>query len=307
MQYHDYYKILGVSRTATDEEIRKAYKRLARKYHPDVSKELNAEEKFKEVGEAYDVLKDPEKRTAYDSLGSHRAGQEFSPPPGWHFDFGTSDSSFNGQSGAGFSDFFSTLFGQDIGGRHAGMREGERGRDFEVSITISLEEAANGVEREISFPVRSRQGTQNYSSLVRIPKGVTEGQRLRVPGRGGRGMHGGGSGDLYIVVHIAQHHLFHLEGHDLFLELPITPSESVLGAKIEVPTLTGRVNLRIREHATSGQKMRLPGKGMPKPGSGYGDLYVVLKIVTPTTLTEAERKLYQELAKISGYNPRANL
>ncbi|MDE3208472.1 MAG: DnaJ domain-containing protein [Pseudomonadota bacterium] len=305
MQYYDYYKILGVSRSASDEEIRKAYKKLARKYHPDVSKENNAEEKFKELGEAYDVLRDPEKRAAYDALGTHRAGQEFNPPPGWRFDFNGSGSPFDGQAGAaGFSDFFSNLFGQGMG-RQAGMHEGFRGQDFEVSLTISMEDAAQGVERTISFPVDTRQGTQTYSSVVRIPKGVVDGQRLKVPGRGGKGSQSGLSGDLYLVVHIAPHRLFRLEGHDLFLELPITPSEAVLGAKVEVPTLSGRVNLHIKEQAVSGQKLRLSGKGMPKPGGGHGDLYVLIKIVTPVNLTQKERSLYEELARISKFNPRA--
>lgn len=302
MKYKDYYKILGVEKTASQDEIKKAYRRLARKYHPDVSKEKDAEEKFKELGEANEVLKDEKKRAAYDQLGSYQAGQDFRPPPGWG----------QGQGGADFSDLFSELFG---GARPGGRRGGgfaRPGQDFEVAVTISLDEAFHGVERSVTveLPEATAEGYMvrvPKTIKVRIPKGTTDGQKLRLPEKGGRGSHGGLSGDLYLNIHIQPHPFFKMAGHDLQLEVPVTPWEAVLGATVEVPTMEGNVRIKVSPGAKSGQKMRLTGKGLPKRTGGHGDLYAILQIVAPAELSEAEKALFEELAKISTFNPRTHL
>jgi curved DNA-binding protein len=314
LKYKDYYSILGLERGASDDDIRKAYRKLARKYHPDVSKEANAEEKFKEIGEAYETLKDPEKRAAYDQLGRYRPGEDFRPPPGWESQFG----------GFGFEDVvdLSDLFAQFGGGpraragTHRGARGGARGfsmpgQDYEVTAHVSLEDAARGTELtvDVSAPERGADGILRRvpkTIRVRVPKGATDGQRMRVPGKGGSGTGGGPAGDLYINIHLLPHPLFKVAGHDLYLDLPVTPSEAVLGADVEVPTLAGRVRVQVRPGSRAGQKLRLAGKGLPRPGGGHGDLYCVLQIVTPTALSEREKSLYQELAKLSSFNPRGH-
>lgn len=312
MQYKDYYKILGVKRDASEAEIKKSYRVLARKYHPDVSKESNAEEKFKEVAEAYEVLKDKEKREAYDQLGSYQQGQDFRPPPGWeqrfnhnggHADFG----------GADLGDIFAELFG---GGARAGRGRGRagfamQGQDFETTIEIDINEAFRGSERslQLEMPEASADGRVARSPRtikVRIPKGVVDGQRMRVPGKGGRGA-GGADGDLYLNIRIRPHFLFKASGHDVYIELPLTPWEAALGTSLEVPTLEGRVRMKVPAGARAGQNLRLPGKGLPKPHGAAGDLYAVLQIVTPPNLTDEERKLFEELARVSNYKPRAHL
>jgi curved DNA-binding protein len=310
VKYKDYYETLGVPRSASDDDIRKAYRKLARKYHPDVSKEQNAEEKFKEIGEAYETLKDKEKRAAYDQLGRHRSGQEFRPPPGWGTQFG----------GTSFEDVvdLSDLFAQFGGG--GGSRRGRArsargfsmpGQDYEVTAHVTLEDAARGTELvvDLSAPEPGPDGTLRRvpkKVRVRVPKGATDGQRLRVPGKGGTGVGGGATGDLYINVVLMPHRLFKVDDHDLYLELPVTPSEAVLGADMEVPTLEGRVRLNVRPGSRAGQKLRLTGKGLPLPGGGHGDLYCVLQIVTPSAISEGEKKLYEELAKLSSFNPRGH-
>lgn len=309
MKYKDYYKILGVERGASQDDIKKAYRRLARKYHPDVSKEKDAEDKFKEVGEAYEVLKDDDKRLAYDQLGSHRPGQDFRPPPDWERQFGQGHA-FGEFAGADFGDFFAELFG----GAHHGGRRGTRasavaGRNYEVAVAITLEEANQGIERnlQLEVPETSPQGYAvriPKTIKVRIPQGAVDGQKLRVPGKGGQGAHGGPAGDLYLNIVIEPHPLFKPSGHDIYLEVPLSPWEAALGASIEVPTLTGRVRLKIQPGTRAGQKMRLSGKGLPKPGGGHGDFYAVLQIVAPPTLGDEERKLFQELANVSSFNPR---
>ena len=316
MQYKDYYKILGVERTAAEDEIKKAYRKLARKYHPDVSKEKDAEEKFKEVNEANVVLSDPEKRKAYDQLGYYQAGQDFRPPPGWeqqfgqgaHFDF----------SGMDFGDLFAQMFG---GGMGAGMGRGgpsthgfrsgfaRPGQDFEMALEITLEEAYAGVEKtlHVEVPEPSPQGFMTRvprTIKLRVPKGATEGQRLRVPGKGGSGSHGGRAGDLYLTIHIAPHAWFKPSGHDLSIDVPLTPWEAALGASVEIPTLEGKVRLKVKAGSRSGQKMRLAGKGLPRPKGGHGDLYAVFQIAPPPELTEREKELFEELARTSEFNPR---
>ncbi len=314
MKYKDYYKTLGVERTANEEQIKKAYRKLARKYHPDVSKEKDAEEKFKELSEAYEVLKDVEKRKAYDTMGSYQPGQDFRPPPDW-------EHQFRGGSG-GFQDvedidLFDLLSGLGRGGFRTGGagRSGGtfrmRGQDYEVTAHLSVEDAARGTELEIPLPVTEmsedgqlRRATKSVK--VRIPKGATDGQRLRVPGKGGPGHGGGPGGDLYVNIQLKPHDLFRVSGHDLYLEVPVAPWEAALGAEVQIPTLDGRVSVKIPPGSRAGQKFRVRGKGLPRPGGGEGDLYAVLQVVTPSVLSEREKELYRELQQASSFNPRAH-
>jgi len=310
MKYKDYYKILGVERSANEEQIKKAYRKLARKYHPDVSKEKDAEEKFKEVAEAYEVLKDTEKRKAYDTMGYYQPGQDFSPPPDWQQQF---------HSGGGFQDLndldlFDLLSGLGGGGFRAGRAGGGlrmRGQDYEVTAHLSVEDAARGTELEIPLPVTEmteegqlRRTTKTVK--VRIPKGATDGQRLRVPGKGGPGHGGAQDGDLYVNIQLRPHDLFRVSGHDLYLEVPVAPWEAALGAEVEIPTLDGRVSVKIPPGSRAGQKLRVRGKGLPRPGGGEGDLYAVLQVVTPSVLSEREKQLYRDLQQASSFNPRAH-
>jgi len=308
MKYKDYYAVLGVERGASQDDIKKAYRRLARKYHPDVSKEPDAEEQFKQVGEAYETLKDPEKRAAYDQLGRHQAGQEFRPPPDWESRF----------SPGGFEDLdlgdlfahFGARPGRGFSGR-AGERFAMAGQDYEVSATLALEDAARGTELaiQIAVPESGPDGVRRRTPKavrVRIPKGVIEGERLRIPGKGGPGLNGGPAGDLYLDIRLEPHSLFRASGHDLYLELPLAPWEAVLGAQIDVPTLDGRISLAVKPGARAGQKLRVPGRGLPRPKGGAGDLYCVLAIVTPSDPSEREKALYRELASASRFDPRAH-
>lgn len=315
MQYKDYYKVLGVERGAGADEIKKAYRKLARKYHPDVSKESNAEERFKEVAEAYEVLKDPEKRQAYDQLGSNwRAGQDFRPPPGWETHF-----SSGGDAGA-FSDFFESLFGGGGFGGHGGdpfgdifgqqQRRGSgrmRGQDQTAKITVSLEDVYHGAERGItlSSPARDAGGgisSQPRTLKVKIPKGIGDGKQIRLSGQGSAGLGGGQRGDLYLEVHYAPHRDFKVEGKDIYYEVPVTPWEAALGTRIEVPTLGGKVGMQVPAGSQSGKKMRLKDRGLP--GKPAGDQYVVVKIVNPPVTGDAEKKAFEKLAKAFDFNPR---
>ena len=308
MEYKDYYKILGLARDAGADEVKKAYRRLARKYHPDVSKEPDAEERFKEVAEAYEVIKDPEKRAAYDQLGTYKPGQEFRPPPDWekhfrtfHFDSG------GGRPGFDFSDFFSELFG---GSAPQGTGFAKRGEDMEAAVQLTLEEALHGTEAEfqIMVPEADARGVIRRVPrriAVRIPKGVTHGQTMRVPGKGGRGFGGSAGGDLYLKVAFRAHPLFRPAEHDLYLEVPLTPWEAALGATVVIPTLEGQARLKIPAGVRAGQKLRLAGRGLPKPaGHGSGDLFAVLQIVVPPVPSEREKALFEELKQVSDFNPR---
>jgi curved DNA-binding protein len=321
MKYQDYYAILGVERDATADAIKKAYRKLARKYHPDVSKEKDAEEKFKEVQVAYDTLSDPEKRAAYDQLGRHRPGEDFRPPPGWErqfrFEQGNLDDFLD------LSELFEQFGGGAFGGRGARGRRGSGGRgfampgqDYEVTAHLTLEELYRGAELslDVSAPETAPDGTIRRvpkTVRVRVPKGATDGQRLRVPGKGGPGVGGAPAGDLYLNIALRPHSLYKVSGHDLYLDLPVTPWEAVLGAEVGVPTLDGRVNVQIRPGSRAGQKLRLAGKGLPKPKGDAkntaGDLYCVLQIVTPSVLSDREKQLYEELGRISSFNPRGHL
>ena len=323
MEYKDYYQILGVERSASSEDIKKAYRKLARKYHPDVSKEAEAETRFKEVGEAYEVLKDPEKRAAYDQLGSNwKAGQEFRPPPGWnsrfHFD-GNLDDVLD------LGDLFENLFGQagvrastahtrqrrsGFSGHSpfADMHTG-RGEDQHVKLDITLEESFQGANRVIrlDIPELGDDGhirTRTKSLNVKIPKGTIEGQQIRLTGQGAAGR-GGKAGDLYLDVGFHTHRLYQAEGRNIRLELPITPWEAALGQTITVPTLGGKVDVKIPPGSQSGSKLRLKGRGLP--GNPPGDQFVVLKLVTPTANSESARAFYQRMAQELPLNPRLEL
>jgi curved DNA-binding protein len=323
VQFKDYYESLGVPRTASDAEIKKAFRRLAREFHPDVAKDKKrAEEKFKEINEAYEVLSDPAKRKKYDELGANwKAGAEFRPPPGWEQFGGARGQRRGGSGGAeyefefggtGFSDFFEQFFGsRRRGGQgfgrsagYAGEEFAERGRDIEGDIMVTLEEALRGSVRSVN--VRSGGGgkarTQTYQ--VKVPPGVTEGQRLRLAGRGEAGMGGGAAGDLYLRVRLAKHPDFEVEDHNLIHEAELAPWEAVLGANISVPTLNGRVNIKIPPGTQSGQKLRVRGRGLPQHDGGHGDLIVVTRIAVPERVTEEERKLWEKLASESRFKPR---
>jgi curved DNA-binding protein len=303
MKYKDYYKILGVERTVSDDEIKKAYRKLARKYHPDVSKEKNAEEKFKEVSEAYETLKDPEKKAAYEQLGRYQSGQEFRPPPDWEQRFGGGAGAF--EESVDLGDLFEHLMGRGRGQPRGQRGQGfaARGGDFEGTAQITLEQAARGAELELAM----RGGAGPTMVRVRVPKGVTHGERLRVPGKGMAGRNGGPAGDLYLNIELLPHRLFRPSGHDLYLELPLAPWEAVLGSSIDVPTLDGRISVTIPPASRAGQKLRIGGRGLPKPREGTGDLYCVLTIVTPPQPGDREKDLYRELAKASSFDPRGHL
>src|SRR5687768_6680098 len=302
MKYKDYYKVLGVQRTAGEDEIKKAYRKLARKYHPDVSKEANAKEKFQEASEAYETLRDKEKRAAYDSLGSgFRPGQDFRPPPDWFDRFGGGRSEDLG--GVDLSELFESLgaFGRATGfGRRGGAQRGRSmafpGEDYEVPVRLTLEEAYRGAERAVQLDGRS--------FTARIPRGATDGQRLRLRGKGGAGLNGGPPGDLYLQIQLEPHPLFRANGHDLDLDVPLAPWEAALGAQIDIPTMEGRVSVKVPPGSKGGQKLRLAGKGLPKPGGGAGDLYAVLGIAVPGTLTAREKQLFEELRETSRFDPR---
>lgn len=308
MEYKDYYKILGVERGASQDEVKRAYKKLARKYHPDVSKEKDAEARFKELNEAYQVLRDGEKRKAYDQLGSQwKQGQEFHPPPGWegHARHG----GFSAEDLGGFSDFFAEVFGaRPAAGEYAQGRFRRRGQDLNATIEVSLEEAFHGATRTLSLQApeldaqgRVQQRTRQLN--VQIPKGVCEGQHIRLAGQGGPGSGGGSAGDLFLQVVFAPHPLFHADSRDIFLELPITPWEAALGARIKVPTLGGKVELNIPHGSQSGRKLRLKERGLP--GSPGGDQFVVLRIETPPADSDEARELYRRMAEAMPFNPRA--
>jgi curved DNA-binding protein len=307
MKYTDYYAALGVPRDASAEDIKKAYRRLAQKYHPDVSKEPKAEARFKEIGEAWQTLKDPEKRAAYDALGSRPQGEEFRPPPDWARQHGGGQSSFEDVD---FADLFER-FGahrQRGGAGFAGRGAGMPGQDFEVPVQISIEDAFNGttLSLQLTMPEYDEQGHARRvprTVKARIAPGAVDGQRLRLPGKGGKGFGGGRDGDLYLDITLKPHPLYKASGHDLYLDLPLTPWEAALGASVQVPTPAGAVNLKVRPGTSSGQKLRLGGRGLPMPRGGSGDLFAVTQIVVPEP-GERERALYEELSKASAFNPR---
>jgi curved DNA-binding protein len=299
MKYKDYYEILGVKRGAGADEIKKAYRKLAQKYHPDVTKDPAGEEKFKEIGEAYETLKDPEKRAAYDHLGSYRPGEDFRPPPGWDSQFGDAGHSFEDLD---LADLFAGLGG----GRFRAGPGGQMrmpGQDYEVTYR------GTEVELNLSVPEFDDQGHVRRVARtfkVRVPRGATEGQRLRLAGKGGKGLNGGRDGDLYLNIALDPHPLYRVTGHDLYLDLPLAPWEAVVGAVVEVPTLGGPVELKVPPNTRAGQQLRLSKRGLPRPGGGEGDLYAIVQIVVPAAASERERELYKQLAAGSPFNPRAH-
>ncbi|MBC1261162.1 molecular chaperone DnaJ [Synechococcus sp. BSF8S] len=297
MKFKDYYESLGIERGASEEEIKKAYRRLARQYHPDISKETGAEERFKEISEAYQTLSDPEKRQAYDDLGRHRPGEEFRPPPDWETRF------WQGQAHqeVDLSELFEQMgFRSSQRRRQAGGVDFPiRGQDVEAVARLTLDEVVRGSQVTLERP-------GGGSVRIRVPQGVTDGERLRIPGRGGPGSGGGPDGDVYLHIQVQPHPLFRPVGHDLYLELPVTPWEAALGSQIELPTLDGHVRVTVKPGAQAGQKLRLAGKGLPKRGEGAGDLYAVLQIVMPTQISEREQELYRELATVSTFKPRSH-
>jgi curved DNA-binding protein len=306
MKYKDYYSVLGVERSASAEQIKKAYRRLAQKYHPDVSKDPAGEEKFKEVAEAYETLKDADKRAAYDQLGAHSAGEDIRPPPDWGPQPGTAPQDFDDIDLADLLAGLARGRGR-AGGGHAPLRM--PGEDFEAKVSIPLAAAYSGTEVELNLavPELNAQGFMQRvprTIKVRIPKGATDGQRLRLAGRGGKGHNGGRDGDLWLNISLLPHALFRVSGHDLFLDLPLAPWEAVLGTSVELPTLGGAVHLKVPAHTDSGRQLRLAGRGLPKPGGGAGDLYAIAQIVVPAATTDAERQLYEQLQSDSSFNPR---
>jgi curved DNA-binding protein len=308
MKFKDYYEILGVARTATADEIKKAYRKLAHQYHPDVSKDPAGEEKFKEIGEAYATLKDAEKRAAYDELGRHPSGQEFRPPPNWSGSKGGQEYSFDDVD---LSDLFASFSKGRQGSQHQGRSMPIPGQDYELATQISLEDALHGTTLDLSFTVAEydQQGQLKrvpHTFKARIPKGVTNGQKMLLRGKGGKGANGGSDGNLYLNISFIPHRLFKVVDHDLYLDLPLTVTEAALGATIKVPTLEGAVNLKVPEGIASGQKLRIGKRGLPKHNQEHGDLYAVIQIVVPAKLSDRERELFKELAEASTFNPRAH-
>lgn len=303
MKYKDYYAALGVERDATAEEIKKSYRKLAHKYHPDISKDPDGEAKFKEIQEAYATLKNQEKRDAYDQLGRRPVGENFEPPQDWAQDFG----------GAGnFSDVdLADLLNAFAANRGGQARRPHRGQDVEATASVTLEQVHDGdeIDLRLNLPEYDARGLLHHvprTFRVRIPKGASDGQRLRLAGKGGPGNHGGPAGDLYIVMKLLPHPLYRVSGRDLYLDLPVTPSEAVLGATVEVPTPRGRVELKIVPGTVSGRQLRLAKRGLPGPGDVHGDLYAVVRIDVPKSPNERERALYAELAQVSEFDPRAH-
>ena len=315
MEFKDYYQTMGVKRDATQDEIKRAYRKLARKYHPDVSKEPDAETRFKEVGEAYEVLKDAEKRAAYDQLGANwKAGQDFRPPPDWAEGFEVHGGGFDRADAAEFSDFFEALFGrggysQGFAGRPLGGFD-VRGEDTYAKVVIDLEDAYHGATRALTLRhtemgADGRPNPKEHTLNVRIPKGVRQGQHIRLAHQGGGGIGTGEAGDLYLEVEFRPHPFYHVEGKDVYLELPVAPWEAALGATVKAPTPTGVVDLKIPAGSVSGRKLRLKERGIP--GKTPGNLYVVVQIALPPADSDAAKAAYRDMEKVLEFNPRVGL
>lgn len=297
MKYKDYYATLEVPRDADADAIKKAYRRLARKYHPDVSTESGAENRFKEVTEAYETLRDPEKRAAYDALGQRRPGEEMHPQPDWGEQFGAGG--FEGFGGdADLADLLAAL-----AARHAGQGRGpQHGRDYDLSAAISLEDAHRGTHLQLQL--QRPDGPQTLQ--VTVPAGVTQGQKLRLRGQGGKGARGGADGDIYVHLELLPHPRYRVQGKDLSFDLPLAPWEAALGAEVRVPTLDGDVMMTVPPGSHSGRKLRLRGRGLGS-GNKRGDLYAIVTIDVPGTLTPREKELFTALANESRFDPRSNL
>ena len=296
MEYKDYYKILGVDRDISQAELKKSYRKLARKYHPDVSKENNAEERFKEVNEAYEVLGDEENRSQYDNLGPNwKNGQNFNPPPGWDGGFDTNQFGQGGRgaAGEGFSDFFESMFGGGFGqagGQHQGFNQRQEKPAAEIMHSyVDLEEVYAGSNKRITLP--------NGSNIeVKIPKGIDDGKKIRLSGKGSTG------GDIHLQIKHRKHPVFKLDGKNVSIDLPIAPWEAALGTTATIQTLGGQLKLKVPENSASGKKMRLKGRGLP--GAETGDQFVVLQIVIPPIKTDADRAFYEDMKKKFDWEPR---
>ena len=319
MEFKDYYATLGVDRDASQDDIKRAYRKQARKYHPDVSAEADAEARFQEVGEAYEVLGDPEKRAAYDQLGANwQSGQDFRPPPDWDQGFEFHGGGFT--DGGDFSDFFESLFGGGFSRSFGGARSGgfnargghfhARGEDTHARILIDLEDAYEGATRALNLKhtelgADGRPAVKERTLNVRIPKGVRQGQQIRLAGQGGAGSGGGQHGDLYLEVEFRPHRFFRVEGKDVFLDLPVAPWEAALGSTVKVPTPAGTLELKIPAGSSGGRRLRLRGRGIP--AREPGDLYVTLQIALPSAESDQARKIYADMERELSFNPRADL
>lgn len=318
MEFKDYYATLGIERSASQDDIKRSYRKLARKFHPDVSKEPDAEARFKEVSEAYEALSDPEKRAAYDELGQRYArGQEFSPPPGWDSGYEFSGRGF-GDEGGGFgggfdhSDFFESLFGRAAAGARGARRAAQQaGGDHHAKVMLDLEDAYRGAQRTISLrvPVMDDHGhvtMQERQLDVNIPKGIREGQHLRLAGQGGPGHGGAAAGDLYLEIAFKPHRLFRVDGRDVYVDLPVAPWEAALGASVTVPTPDGSVELSVPPRSSAGRKLRLKGKGLP--GKTPGDFYAAIQIVLPPADSTTAQDAYRAMAEaFPSFNPRQDM
>jgi len=319
MEFRDYYEVMGLARDATQDEIKRAYRKLARKYHPDVSQEEHTEERFKEVGEAYEVLKNSEKRAAYDQLGANwKTGQEFRPPPDWNEGSEFSGSGAGGYSGAAgfgggqFSDFFETLFGQrQADNGHTGDRVFHmRGEDRHARMSIDFRDSYTGAQRPIILRVPEVTAdrhvvTREKTLNIRIPQGIRDGQKIRLAGQGGPGIGEGKAGDLFLEIEFRPDKLYRVDGSDVYLSLPVAPWEAALGTSLTVPMPSGNVELTIPADSSQGSKLRLKGKGLP--AKQPGDLYVVLDVQLPPADSDTARELYEKMSKEMPFNPRASL
>ncbi|MDD2926537.1 DnaJ C-terminal domain-containing protein [Rhodoferax sp.] len=316
MEFKDYYKIMGLERHATQEDIKRAHRRLARKYHPDVSKEPDAEARFKELGEAYEVLRDPDKRAAYDQLGANwQGGQEFRPPPDWNAGFETSGRGFSDADAPGYSEFFESLFRRGFGDVHPGRQSGStfqaHGEDHHAKILIDLEDSYQGARRMLTLRLpevdaQGHVGLREHTIEFTVPKGVYAGQRIRLAGQGGPGIGQGQSGDLFLEVEFRPHAHYRVDKLDVYLDLPVAPWEAALGAQIEVPTPSGPVELTVPAGSVNGRKLRLKGRGIP--ARHPGDFYFVLKIALPPADNEAAQSFYRHMEKqFNSFHPRSQL
>lgn len=311
MDFKDYYKVLGLEPGADDKAVKAAYRKLARKYHPDVSKEKDAENQFKEVAEAYEVLKSAEKRAEYDELRKYaQQGRPFEPPPGWQ---PRGNAGFADEMGGGrdYSDFFESLFGASGRTQGPGRSSGRRGQDVEMELPILLEETLADEAKKIAFqlPQYSADGRPlaaiSKTLNVKIPAGVSDGERIRLKGQGAPGLGGAANGDLYLIIRLVPHPLFDVEAHNLILTVPLAPWEAALGSKVTVPTLDGKIHLSIPANSQSGQRLRIKGKGLMNKQSERGDLYALFKIVIPAQADEPTRALWAQLAEQAAFDPRA--
>jgi curved DNA-binding protein len=315
VEFKDYYQIMGIKRDASQDEIKRAYRKLARKYHPDVSKEADAELRFKELGEAYEVLKDPEKRAAYDQLGKNwKAGQEFHPPPEWDQGFEFHGGGFTGADAEQFSDFFESLFGR--GGFTTGGASGfqqqfyARGQDTHAKILISIDDAFHGATRAISIKhteldQTGRPQLKERTLNVHIPKGVRQGQHIRLAKQGAKGTGNGEAGDLFLEIEFQSHPFYQVEGKDIYLKCPVAPWEAMLGATVKLPMPAGKIDLKIPANSSNGKKLRLKGRGIP--AKEPGDLYAVLEVALPPAYDEKTRQVYRDMEKSFLFNPRSML